>query len=169
MPFPEQIRTTAFALILSASSLISLRAGDAAPLPVPSSNSKGKGEKIDIPVPVGEPVKGIKIPQYDEQGKLTMSLTAGTARKLDERRVELEKLKVQFSDKEEKEIVVEIPHSILDLESKVLVADTKTVISREDFDISGERAEFDTFSRTGTFKGKVRASFRNNTPPADLP
>jgi len=142
-----------------------LGAGEAGSTPP----AKGKGEKIDIPVPVGEPVKGIKIPQYDEQGKLTMSLTAGTARKLDERRVELEKLKVQFTDKEDKEIVVEIPHSILDLESKILVADTKTVISRDDFDITGEKAEFDTFTRTGSFKGKVRASFRNPSGPADLP
>lgn len=162
MRFPDQIRLPVIALL---SATLPLMAG----AEVPSASPAAKGEKIDIPVPVGEPVKGIKIPQYDEHGKLTMSLTAGTARKLDERRVELEKLKIQFDDKEEKEIIVEIPHSILDLESKVLIADSKTVISREDFDIVGEKAEFDTSSRTGTFKGKVRASFRNTTGPAELP
>lgn len=125
-------------------------------------------EKMDLPVPVGEPIKGIKIPQYDEHGKLTMNLIADTALKLDERQVEFKNLKIQFSDKEEKEIVVEIPHSILDLETKILSADTKTVIRREDFDITGEKAEFDTMARTGKFKGSVHASFRN-TSTTDQP
>ena len=126
------------------------------------------GEKMDLPVPVGEPIKGIKIPQYDEQGKLTMNLTADSALKLDERQVEFKDLKIQFSDKEEKEIVVEIPHSILNLETKILTADTKTVIHREDFEIIGENAEFDTTARTGKFKGPVHASFRNPSSN-DLP
>jgi hypothetical protein len=119
---------------------------------------------MDVPVPVGEPVKGIKIPQYDEQGKLTMNLTAETALKLDEKKVEFNNLRIQFADKEEKEIIVEIPHSILDLESRLLVADSRTEIRREDFDIAGDKAEFDTVARTGTFKGPVRASFRPGLP-----
>lgn len=137
----------------------------AAPSPTPEvSASQLHGQKIDLPVPVGEPVKGIKIPQYDEQGNLTMSLSAESARKLDEKRVELVKLRVQFDDKAEKEIVVEIPHSFLDLETKMLMADSETLISREDFEIVGQGAEFDTAARKGVFKGHVRASFRNENP-----
>jgi hypothetical protein len=130
--------------------------------------SKARGEKMDLQIPVGEPITGIKIPQYDEEGKLSMTLLAGTARKIDDEKVELNNLKVKFSDKEEKEIVVEIPHALLDTETKMLVSISKTMISREDFDIEGEQAEFDTVSRTGTFKGRVRASFRNGAP-SELP
>ena len=129
---------------------------------------QGQGQKIDLPIPVGEPVKGIKIPQYDENGKLTMNLIAETARKLDEKQVELGKLKIEFNEKEEKTIIVEIPHSTLDMESKVLVADTETAVRREDFEIIGQGAEFDTLARSGTFKGRVHASFRNGET-ADLP
>lgn len=148
-------------------------AAHAAPVAVTNAatsaeQTSSRGTKIDLPVPVGEPVKGIKVPQYDENGKLTMSLTAETALKLDDRKVELGKLKVLFTDKEEKEIVVEIPHSILDMESKVLVADSETVIRRDDFEIVGQSAEFDTFSRSGTFKGRVHASFQNGAP-SELP
>ena len=121
----------------------------------------GNQQKIDLPVPVGEPIKGIKIPQYDEAGNTTMILTAETARKLDDRQVELNALKVEFHDKQEKEIVVRIPHSILDLESKVLLADSETLIKREDFEIVGETAEFETVARRGQLKGRVHASFRN--------
>ncbi len=137
----------------------------AEPSPTPAASpSQLHGQKIDLPVPVGEPVKGVKIPQYDEQGNLTMSLSAESARKLDENRVELGKLRVQFNEKAEKEIVVEIPHSFLDLESKMLVADSETLISREDFEIVGQSAEFDTAARKGVFKGHVRASFRKENP-----
>ena len=76
-------------------------------------------------------------------------------------KVEFEKLKISFTDKEGKEILVEIPHALLDTQTKLLNADSRTVITRDDFDIDGEKAEFDTVSRTGRFKGRVRASFRN--------
>ena len=138
-----------------------------APSPL-ASKGNGKGQKIDLPIPVGEPVKGIKIPQYDENGKLTMNLLAETALKLDEKQIEFGKLKIEFNDKEEKTITVEIPHSILDMESKKLVANTETLIHREDFEIIGQSAEFDTVARSGTFKGRVHASFRNGET-ADLP
>ena len=72
---------------------------------------------------------------------------------------------VQFNDKEQKQIIVEIPHSMLDLETKKLIADSETVISREDFEITGQTAEFDTVARQGIFKGHVRASFRNDNSP----
>ncbi len=118
---------------------------------------------IDIPIPVGEPVTGIKIPQYDESGKVSMTLLAGKARKLDDSKVEFDNLKISFTDKEGKEILVEIPHALLDTQTKLLSADSKTIITRDDFDINGEKAEFDTVSRTGRFKGRVRASFRNDS------
>jgi hypothetical protein len=130
----------------------------ATPVPTPLSASS---QKIDIPVPLGEPVKGIKIPQYDDQGKMTMCLTADTALKINEKQVELGKLKVQFSDDENKEIIVTIPHSILNLETKILTADSETLIHREDFEIVGQNVVFDTLSRQGTFKGPVHAWFVN--------
>ena len=132
------------------------------------SKPKEQAQKMDLPIPVGEPVKGIKIPQYDENGALTMNLSAETARKLDEKQVEFGKLKIDFNDKDEKTIAVEIPHSILDMETKKLIADSETVIHREDFEIVGQTAEFDTITRSGTFKGRVHASFRNGET-ADLP
>jgi hypothetical protein len=145
----------------ASASVNSTAASNALPdaLPAPAIN-----QKIDLPVPVGEPVKGIKIPQYDEKGKMTLCLTADTAKKLDEHQVELSKLKVQFTEKEDQEIIVEIPHSILDLETKILTADTETTIHRPDFEIVGESATFDTIARQGSFKGHVHASFLNGAP-----
>ena len=128
-----------------------------------------KPQPMEIPIPVGEPVSGIKIPQYDESGKLSMTLLAGKARKLDDKKVEFEKLKVSFTDKEGKEILVEIPHAILDTETRKLTSDSGTMVTRDDFDIEGDRAEFDTVTRAGRFMGRVRASFRRPEAPAPSP
>ena len=158
-------------IVVAAPDSAFLGSNTTAPSPVAAKvmgQGQGQGQKIDLPIPVGEPVKGIKIPQYDENGKLTMNLIAETARKLDEKQVEFGKLKIEFNEKEEKTIVVEILHSILDMESKMLVADTETIIRREDFEIIGQGAEFDTLARSGTFKGRVHASFRNGET-ANLP
>jgi hypothetical protein len=166
------MRTAALICILGLAGVTTVpaRAGNPgnAPVPAPAVSPAINAQNtnpamIDLPVPVGEPVQGIKIPQYDENGKLTMNLSAETARKLDDTHVDLRGLKVVFSDKEEKEISVEIPHSVLDLGTKVLSADSRTVITREDFDIIGSSATFDTSSRSGSFKGHVQASFRNDT------
>jgi hypothetical protein len=154
-------------IVVAAPDSAFLGSNTTAPSPV-AAKVMDQGQKIDLPIPVGEPVKGIKIPQYDENGKLTMNLIAETARKLDEKQVEFGKLKIEFNEKEEKTIVVEIPHSILDMETKVLVADTETTIRREDFEIIGQGAEFDTLARSGSFKGRVHASFRNGET-ANLP
>ncbi|MCE9587963.1 MAG: LPS export ABC transporter periplasmic protein LptC [Verrucomicrobia bacterium] len=174
MSDPKFFRFVPVVLLLSVTGILVaapdsafLGSNTTAPSPV-AAKVKGQGQKIDLPIPVGEPVKGIKIPQYDENGKLTMNLIAETARKLDEKQVEFGKLKIEFNEKEEKTIIVEIPHSILDMESKVLVADTETTIRREDFEIIGQGAEFDTLARSGTFKGRVHASFRNGET-ANLP
>lgn len=145
---------------------VSLRAGDALSgagnqVSPGATNGTAKPAPIDIPIPIGEPVSGIKIPQYDEEGKVSMTLLAGKARKLDDSKVEFESLKVSFTDKEGKEILVEIPHALLDTQTRLLNADSRTVITRDDFDIAGEKAEFDTVSREGRFKGRVKASFRN--------
>lgn len=142
-------------------------AAEGAPLPAPTpTKTDAPSVPMDIPIPVGETISGIKIPQYDESGNLSMSLLAGKARKIDDNHVEFDNLKVSFTDKEGKEILVEIPHAVLDTETKKLTADSKTVITRDDFDIIGEKAEFDTVSRAGTFKGAVRASFRKPPQPA---
>lgn len=184
LPNPKFFRFMPAVLLLSAEGIVGATPdaaflGSKNPSPSPGASqvkgngsgqfqAQGQGQKMDLPIPVGEPVKGIKIPQYDENGKLTMNLIAETARKLDEKQVEFGKLKIEFSEKDEKTIIVEIPHSILDMESKVLIADSETQIHREDFEIIGQSAEFDTIARSGTFKGRVHASFRNGET-ADLP
>lgn len=127
-----------------------------------------RAQPIDLPAPVGEDMKGIIIPQYDTDGRLSMKFFADTARKLDDHKVEIHQLKIDFFEKDGKDITVLMPHGLFNLETKILFADTEITIKREDFEIVGQSAEFDTIKRSGTMKGHVHTDIRNTSPSGEL-
>ena len=129
---------------------------------------KNNMQAIDLPAPVGEDMKGIIIPQYDVDGRLVMKFRAGTARKIDENQVAIDSLRIEFFEKDGKDITVIVPRSIFNLETKILTADSEVTIKREDFDMVGQSATFDTNKRYGTMKGHVHTEIRNGMPVQEL-
>ena len=111
---------------------------------------------FDLPVPVGMPVNGIKVPQYSEDGKRLMLFEAAVAKKVDEKRVEMESLKLEALDGEGRKIFVELPQAVFNLDSRILTGDNSAKISREDFEITGDSIEFNTKTRFGTLRGNVK-------------
>jgi hypothetical protein len=123
--------------------------------PAPATLSSQESE-FDLPVPMGMPVNGIKIPQYDEDGKLLMLLEAGVAKKVDDKQVEMESLKLEALDGEGRKIFVELPQALFNLETRILTGENSAKISREDFEITGDSIEFNTKTRFGTLRGNVK-------------
>jgi hypothetical protein len=111
---------------------------------------------FDLPVPVGMPVNGIKVPQYSEDGRRLMLFEAAIAKKIDEKRVEMESLKLEALDGEGRKIFVELPQAVFNLDSRILTGDNSAKISREDFEITGDSIEFNTKTRFGTLRGNVK-------------
>lgn len=111
---------------------------------------------FDLPVPVGMPVNGIKVPQYSEDGRRLMLFEAAIAKKVDEKRVEMESLKLEALDGEGRKIFVELPQAVFNLDSRILTGDNSAKISREDFEITGDSIEFNTKTRFGTLRGNVK-------------
>jgi len=112
--------------------------------------------EFDIPVPLGMPVKGIKIPHRDANGKLLMVFEAEVAKKLDDARIEMDDLKIESFDDEGRKVFVQVAHSIFNLESRILVGDSRTLIRRDDFEITGDSVEFDTRSRDAKMRGNIK-------------
>ena len=123
-----------------------------------------KSNEIDLPAPVGEEMKGITIPQYDTDGKLKMKLSCETARKTDEHNVAIHGLKIEFFEKDGKDVTVTASKAIFNLANTLLSTETTTTIKREDFLMVGDSATFDTTKRFGTMKGHVHTDIRNGTP-----
>ena len=113
-------------------------------------------EGFDVPVPLGIPVKGIKIPRRNEAGKLVMTIEAEVATKLDEQHIEMQNMKIESFDDDGKKVNIELPHSVFNLETRVLTGDSHAFIHREDFEITGDSLEFNVKTRNATMRGKVR-------------
>ena len=113
-------------------------------------------EGFDVPVPLGIPVKGIKIPHRNEAGKLVMTIEAEIATKLDEQHVDMQNMKIESFDDEGKKINIELPHSIFNLETRMLTGDQHALIRREDFEITGDSVEFNTKTRYAILRGNIR-------------
>jgi hypothetical protein len=113
-------------------------------------------QEIDIPVPDGVPVKGIKVPSYSADGKLSMMLDAELARKLDADRIEFENLKIDAYSDDDKKIYVELPRSIFNLTTRILTSESRVLIRREDFELVGDAGEFYTKNRFAKILGNVK-------------
>lgn len=118
--------------------------------------------KFDIPVPEGQPVKGVKIPYYGADGtSLQMVFEAEVARRVDDTNIEMDNLKIDANTDDNKKLFVEMPHSIFNMESRILSGDQGVTIRRDDFEITGTAGEFDIRKRFGKVLGNVKMVIYN--------
>jgi len=128
--------------------------GEAAPAASPDATPR----PISIPIPTGQTVKGIKIPYFDLEGRLRMQFHAEEALRLDEQSVQFARLTVEMKEGKEgdENLFIDLPASKLDLTTQVITSADPVTIRRSDFSLEGETMEFDTRTRRGVLRGKVR-------------
>lgn len=127
----------------------------------PSPSPEGIGLK-NIPLTVGHEAKGIVLPNYDLKGNLLGRFEAATASRIDENHVRFTDLKmVTFDEKEKPDFNVEMARATLNLETRVIDSEQRTKLRRADFEIAGDRMEFNTMTHQGTMAGNVRMTIFN--------
>ena len=110
-----------------------------------------------IPIPKGHDSKGLKIPYFDSAGKLQMTFNIGVATRLDDSHVRMADLQVEtFDDTGASEMFIQLPTSVLNLDTRVISAQTHVTIKRDDFELTGEAIEFNTQTKQGKLAGGVR-------------
>ncbi len=119
-------------------------------------------QAFDIPVQKGEPVKGIKIPHYDKDGKLQMMFDAEVATKIDDSHVEMENLKIDAYSDDGKKFYIELPRAVFNLETRVMNGQGHVLIRREDFEINGDSGVFNVKTRNATIFGNVKMIIFNS-------
>lgn len=115
-----------------------------------------KADDIDIPVPIGVPVKGIRIPQYNEEGKQIMLFDAEVAKKIDDENIEMENLKIEAISDDDRKFYIELPKSVFNLQTRILNGTDRINIRRDDFELTGDTGEFHTKSRYAKITGDVK-------------
>lgn len=136
-----------------------------APKDSPAATEEGSNDNdFDISVlPAGEPVKGIKIPYYGADGTtLQMTMAAEEAKRIDDTRIEMINLAIEAESDDGRKFFVEFPSSVFNIQTRMLTGDQGVVIKREDFEISGNAAEFDVRSRFGKVIGNVKMTIFNS-------
>lgn len=129
--------------------------------PSPSAAKDGVDLK-DIPLTVGHEAKGLVLPNYDLQGNLLGRFEAGTAARLDDNHVKFTDLKiVSYDAKEKPDFDVVMQDAVLNLETRVIDSNNKTTIKRADFEIVGDKVQFNTTTRYGTLTGNVHMTIYN--------
>lgn len=118
-------------------------------------------EEFQFPVAEGIPIKGLKIPQYGPDGKLTMLFDAEVARKIDANHIEMENLKIDSYSEEGNKMMLELPKAIFNLDDRVLSGNNGVIVKREDFQVTGNAGEFYTKTRFAKVLGNVKMTIFN--------
>lgn len=148
------MRFPAIACLLCLFSPVRLSAQEAPASPVPSQEKQGK---IDIPVPMGQEIKGIKIPSFNDKGELTMEFQAETAMKEQEHLLKMKNLTIIVIDPDDKTRTdVHMEDAVFNLDTRILSTKNQTIIRRDDAEIIGDSAEFDTKTRFSRMEGNVK-------------
>ncbi len=131
----------------------------ASPSPSPADSKNGT---IQLPIPTGKSAVNVRIPDHDLTGKLLSLLMAAKATRLDDDRIKFEGMNMDFNKPDGKEdFHVVMPASVLNLKTHIIASDDPVTVSTQDFELTGEKMEFNTVERSGQLVGNVRMVIHN--------
>jgi len=129
---------------------------------VPGASVSPTPPKLNIPIPVSHDAKGVKLPYYDERGKLQMYFNIARAYRQDLKHLEMKNAFMQtFDEKGAPDANVFMTVSVLDLDSRIVTSDVPVTVRRSDFEIVGQKMVFNTQTRVGHMTGHVRMVIYN--------
>ena len=119
--------------------------------------------KLSFPVPIGHDSKGLKLPTFWPDGStLKMVFNIGTGTRIDEENVNMQDTSVQtYKEDGSPEMDIALPVSRFNLKTRVISTQQRVVITREDFELTGNTMEFNTETRAGTLGGGVKMTIYN--------
>jgi len=125
--------------------------------PATPSGSPSEQNLTNIPLPIGHEAKGLVLPDFDGDGRLRGRFEAGTAHRIDEEHVGFQHLRITtYTPESQPDLRIDMHTSVLDLKTRILSSQERTMIQRSDFNIAGDSVQFDTNSKTGRLIGNVK-------------
>ena len=114
--------------------------------------------KIDIPIPVGHDAKGLRLPMRNDQGKLQAIVDVEKVRRIDQANMEMHNSVIQTYDEQtgERSAKVQMTNSTMNTETNVITTQDPVIITREDFQLTGDAAVFNTKTRQGKVMKNVK-------------
>jgi Lipopolysaccharide-assembly, LptC-related len=161
--------STAF-LLLALLSCAAL-AGDKTPKPEVEAKSKPKTRPkpeegvTNVPIVAGHDAKGLVLPDFDTKGHMRGKLEAGVTRRLDDEHVEFRGVKFTtfLPESETPDLQIVMSTSVFNLKTQVLNSSERTTVKRSDFEITGDKMQFEMLTRKGTLDGNVKMVVRGKS------
>lgn len=106
-------------------------------------------------LPLGQKNLDVKIPSFKD-GRPDSFVRAGSMTRLDDNQMDMEKTDIRiYGETREADLRVQLPTAIYDMNTQIMTSDTRSRISREDFQLEGDTLVFDTRSRQGKMTGHI--------------
>ena len=129
------------------------------PTPTPKQR---KAKEIPFPVPIGRTAHHARIPSYDTLGKLLSVVESAKMTHIDNEHVQMDQMQFDMNEGNGKdEYHVTMPTCVLDLKTNIITSDQPVIIRTKDFELTGERVQFNTVEQTGELQGHVHMVVHN--------
>ena len=128
----------------------------------PKARPKPEEGVTNVPIVAGHEAKGLVLPDFDLKGHLRGKLEAGVTRRLDDERVEFRGVKFTtfLPESETPDLQIIMNTSVFNLKTQVLNSSERTTVKRSDFEITGDKMQFEMLTRKGTLAGNVKMVVR---------
>jgi hypothetical protein len=132
----------------------------------PQKKSRPKPQEgiTNVPIPAGHDARGLVLPDFDVLGNLRGKLEAGVTKRLDDDRIELQRVKfTTFTPDKKTEMEIIMTTSIFNLKTQVLNSVERTTVKRADFEVAGDTMQFEMLTRLGSLTGNVKMLVHGKT------
>jgi hypothetical protein len=125
--------------------------------PAPGASGSPTPPKFNVPIPVSHDARGVKLPYFDQRGRLQMFFNIAKAYRADLQHLQMENAYMQtYDEKQAPDANVYMTFSVLDLDTRIVTSDVPVTVRRSDFEIIGQKMVFNTQTRVGHMSGHVR-------------
>ena len=108
-------------------------------------------------IPAGFVNRGVVIPSFDRQGRKSSEMRAETVVRLDEKCLRAESMVIDLIARDPgQNMTVALPEAFFYLQDRILRSDTRSTVTRADFETSGDSMVFDSRTSMGSMTGHVR-------------
>ncbi|HEY0791820.1 MAG TPA: hypothetical protein VGD78_12225 [Chthoniobacterales bacterium] len=121
------------------------------------------GRRFDLPVPVGHEVKGLRVPLRTNEGRLDMLFDMESATRLDQENIEMHTVVIQTYNQEtsQPDVKIDLHTAVMNLDHNLLTSKERILVSRNDFELTGDGLQFNSKNRQGRVTGNVRMVIYN--------
>ena len=119
--------------------------------------------KIDLPVPIGHEVKGLRVPLRTSEGKMDLLFDMESATRLDDQNVEMHTVSIQTFDQQtsKPDAKIDLKKSVMNMETNVITSQDPILVTRSDFQLTGDGMEFNSKTHQGKVRGNIRMVIYN--------